>query len=212
MNDFEQLKSLWQQQELTVGAPDPVQLKKNNEDHQRKLERVQLVSAILLLMTTVFILWIGFFSGITFHSTRTYVAVVLIALIPAVQGIINLTVYARLKRVQLAASTTQHLQQWQDYYAFRKRLIRLNLPIYYLLLNGAFALYFIEILGHFSLTGRIIALSLYTAWMLFAYFVLGKRSLRKEYGRLDAIISNLQALQQQLDNTPSKNDPSKSGN
>ncbi|GAB4040213.1 hypothetical protein [Spirosoma jeollabukense] len=198
MDDFEQLKHVWQQQAVPASMPDVDELKKSNANTQRKLERLQLLSASTLLLTSAFIIWIGFFTSIHFQSTLTYVAVVLLALIPAIQGGISLGVYVRLRRIDVGASVAQHLDQWERYYAFRKQLIRINLPVYYILLNGAFGLYFIEILGYFSLTGRILALVPYVAWMMYAYFVLGKRSLHKENERLESIISNLKMLQDQL--------------
>ena len=198
MDNFDELKQLWQQQPIPTPTLPIDQLKKNNVDAQRKLERQQLLSGVLLLLTALFIVWMGFFSSIQFQSELTYLAVVLLALIPAAQGFINLSIYRRLHRIDVTMPVAQHLDQWQQYYVFRKQLLRINLPLYYLLLIGAFGLYFIEILGHFSLTGRIIALSLFTAWMLFAYFVLGKRTLRRENERLETIIANLRTMQQQL--------------
>lgn len=199
MDDFEHLKNVWQKQTILKPIVNSAELEKTNADHQRRLERAQILPAIALWLTSVGILWIGFFSGIQFKSSLTYVAVVLLALIPTFQGIINLTIYFRLRRIDVSAPIAQHLSQWQQYYAFRKRLIRINGPVYFLLLNGAFGLYFIEILGYFPLLGRLVALSIYSAWMLFAYFVLGARTLRKEHERLEAIINNLQTLQRQID-------------
>ncbi|GAB4015343.1 hypothetical protein [Spirosoma koreense] len=202
MDNFEQLKHVWQQQSVLKPAPDLAELRKTAAANRRKLERPQLLSAIALLVTSIVVLWIGFFSGITFRSTLTYVAVILIALIPALQALINFNLYQRLRRIDVTAPITQHLEQWEQYYALRKYLIRVNIPLYYVLLNGAFGLYFIEILGYFSLTGRIVSLSIYLAWMLFAYFVLGKRTVRKETNRLETLIDSLRVIQQQLTDEP----------
>ena len=98
----------------------------------------------------------------------------LLALIHAIQGGINLGVYVRLRRIGLGASVAQHLDQWEGYDAFRKQLIRINLPFYYILLKGVFGLYFIAILGYFSLVCPILALLPYVAWMMYAYFCVGK--------------------------------------
>ncbi|AUD02417.1 hypothetical protein [Spirosoma pollinicola] len=208
MDNFDHLKQVWQQQIIPAQTINPAELNKDNVDHQRKLERTQLLSAIALLLTPVGIIWMGFFSPIHFQSTLTYVAIVLISAISATQGLINVGLFVRLRRIDISMSTTQHLDQWQHYYAYRKQLIRINLPLYYLLLNGAFGLYFIEILGLMPLAGRLISLGMYLAWMLYAYFILGKRTLRKEQERIEIIIHNLQAIQHQLhssaDGNPSK--------
>ena len=198
MDSFDKLKQVWQQQAIPANIPDINELKKSNADNQRKLERVQLLGAISLLLTSVAIIWIGFFSSIHFRSSLTYAAVALIALISATQGIVGLTIYARLRRINISVSVAQNLAQWQRYYTFRKQLIRVNFPLYYVLLNGAFGLYFIEILGMMPLIQRLVCLILYCAWMLYAYFILGKRTLKKEDDRLQAIISNLKTFEQQV--------------
>ena len=204
MNDFEQLKHVWQQQIISASSIDIAQLKKTNSDAQRKLEQTQLWPAFWLLLTAVILIaslrsiWMGFFFGIKFHSLLTYAAVVLIALISAVQGFINLAIYARLRRIDVALPATQHLAQWQRYYAFRKQLVRVDIPLYYVVLNGAFGLYFIEILALLPQWQWLTALALYAIWMLYAYFILGKRTIRREHERLELIIKNLQAIAQQL--------------
>ena len=200
MDNFDSFKNLWQQP-IAASAPiDSQWLKRTTATHQRKLERIQLIGAGTLFLTAVLLLLIGFGIDLQFRSILTYVAIVLLAAICVGQGIINLNVYSRLRHIDVTAAVTNHLQQWEDYYAFRKRLIRINGPVYYLLLNGAFGLYFIEILGMMPITARIIALSVYVAWMLFAYFVLGKRTLLKEEQRLTEIIDSLRQQQQQLTN------------
>jgi hypothetical protein len=200
MDNFDSFKNLWQQP-IAASAPiDSQWLKRTTATHQRKLERIQLIGAGTLFLTAVLLLLIGFGIDLQFRSILTYVAIVLLAAICVGQGIINLNVYSRLRHIDVTAAVTNHLQQWEDYYAFRKRLIRINGPVYYLLLNGAFGLYFIEILGMMPITARIIALSVYAAWMLFAYFVLGKRTLLKEEQRLTEIIDSLRQQQQQLTN------------
>jgi hypothetical protein len=56
-----------------------------------------------------------------------------------------------------------HLQQRENYYAFRKRLIRINRAVYYLLPDGAFGLCFVEILGLMLIVTRVVTLSVYIA-------------------------------------------------
>ena len=198
MDEFDDLKKLWQQSPVTVDAQT---IRLTNATHQQRLERTQLRGAILLLLTAGLLLYLGFGSiltGLAFRAVTTYIAIALLALFSAGQSLIGLYVYQRLRSIDVSAPVTEHLRQWEAYYAFRKRLIRINLPLYYLLLNGAFALYFIEILGLMPMTERVIALTLYGTWMLFAWFVLGKRNLRREEDRLTSIMNNLRQQQAKL--------------
>jgi hypothetical protein len=201
MNDFEELKKLWQQPVAPMQRGEGESLKRINATHQQKLERTQVISAVMLILTAIFLIGLGFFSGLRFQSVTTYIAIVLMALISTGQATINLYMFRQLRQIDDTAPPTKHLQQWKGYYAFRKRLIRINGPLYYVLLNGAFGLYFIEILGLMPMTARIVTLSLYLSWMLFAYFYLGKRTLRREQDRLNEIIGNLHRQQEQLDSS-----------
>lgn len=198
MDEFEDLKKLWQQSPVPVAPVDTQALRRANATHQQKLERTQLRGSILLLLTAVYLIYLGFFSRISFQAMTTYVAIVFISLCCIGQAGIGLYLYYRLRSIDVSAPVTAHLHEWERYYAFRKRLIRVNMPVYYLLLNGAFALYFIEIMGLMPVVARIVALTLYIGWMLFAWFVLGKRSLRREEERLNGIMANLRTQQAQL--------------
>ncbi|KAB7731137.1 hypothetical protein F5984_10015 [Rudanella paleaurantiibacter] len=198
MDPFDDLKKIWQQ---PVSPPDTVgweQLRQTNATHSQKLAQTQLWSGIGLALTAVFLATFNELTGIRFTQQTTYVGLYLMALITGGQAVVNLYLYRRLKQIDLAAPVAEHLATWERYYAFRKQLIRINGPVYFLLLNGAFGLYFIEILGRMPLLGRTIALIVYTGWMLYAYFVLGKRTLRREDKRLTEIIGGLRRYQNQL--------------
>ena len=188
MNEFDELKNRWQQSTPPASPVDTQSIQRANVPYQQALERTQLRGAILLLLTAAYLVYFGFFSRMIFHATTTYVAIVLMVLCCVGQGLVGLYRYHLLRSIDVSAPVTEHLHQWELYYTFRQRLLRINLPLYYLFLNGAFALYFIEVLGPMSLNTRIVSLTLYIAWVFFAWFVLGKRSLRREQDRLDTIM------------------------
>jgi len=199
MEDFEKLKALWQQSAPTTPKVDLEGMKKTNQSNQRSLEKTQLRAAIALFLTPVGIQIIFFLTHTHFQSALTYVAVALISVLSVAQGVIHLSLYRRLRRMNVAAPATEHLRQWEAYYQFRRKWVRINNPVYTLALSVALGLYYIEILGLMSVPYRIVVGTLTAAWILYSYFVLGRRQLRKEYGRLESIIQNLKNLQQQLD-------------
>lgn len=198
MDEFELFKERWQQQPEPVKGPDLAGLKASNTDALSKLRRTQLWSAIALLATVVVLTWIGFFSGITFSSATTYTGLVLVLVVVLTQSLINFAIYRRLGQLAVTSSASEHLQQWETYYSFRKKMVRINSPLYFIGLNAAMGLYFIEILGYFSSAFIALFLVLYLGWMAFAYLYLGRRALRKEYGQIEAILENLRRLHGQL--------------
>ncbi|WP_234736757.1 hypothetical protein [Tellurirhabdus bombi] len=198
MEDFENLKKLWQQETPTPPKIDSSALKKSTQSHQRHLERSQLKAIVTLTLTALFILWLGFFSSIQFQSKLTYAAILMICLVCLAQVLICFTIYRRLRRFNVAAPATEHLQQWEEYYRFRQQQIKINTPLYSLALGIALAGYYIEILRYFSTFYQVLIWVVTLAWILFAHFVLGRRTIQKEYRRLEEIIDNLKKLQQQL--------------
>jgi len=199
MKDFDAIKEMWQQQPpAEKNNIDLPSLSKKTADAKTKLMRQQLRGGLVLVFTAIYITWIGFFSSIHFKLTITYIAMLMMLAVILVQAAVCLYTYKKVKTINDTLPPVAHLQQWEDYYVFRKKQARLNMPLYFIFLNIAFGMYFIEVLGGRSFFWNAVVLSVYAAWVLFAYFVLGKRTLAKEETRIKSIIDNLKVLEQQL--------------
>ena len=72
------------------------------------------------------------------------------------------------------------------------------MPLYFIFLNLAMGMYLIEIFQGRPLINVLIFTGIYLGWMLFAYFYLGKRVIRKEEFKLKTIMDNLKQLEAQL--------------
>ncbi len=200
MKDFDDIKEMWQQQPAAdVKKADMVEVGRHTSSTKTKLKKQQLRGAIILCCTAVYIAWIGFFSGIHFQLAVTYIAILLMLAVILIQAVISLSIYRKLGHIDETLHPALHLKQWQDYYQFRKKQVRLNHPLYFIFLNLAFGLYFIEILSGRPFWGIVIVLTIYLAWMLFSYFVLGRRTLAREEKKLKTIIDGLTQVAAQLD-------------
>ncbi|MEO6313718.1 MAG: hypothetical protein ABIU63_14775 [Chitinophagaceae bacterium] len=199
MKDFNAIKDMWQQQPGTANKDiDPVTMNKLRADAKTVLLRHQLIAAITLSATALFIIWIGFFSSIVFKLTITYLALLLLIAVILLQVAVIVYTYKKLQKIDDTLPPAAHLKQWESYYGFRKKQIQWNKPLYFIFLNLAMGIYFIEMLRGLSLLWGSISLLVYIGWMLFAYIVLGKRSQEKESKRLNGIIENLTKLSQQF--------------
>lgn len=199
MKDFDAIKELWQQSKPAAGVElDLHALQSQHAGIKRKLIRQQSIGSITLVITGVIIIWVSFFSGIRFQQVLTYFAVSLMVFVVWMQALIMFFVRRRLMAINDTLPPAQHLGQWNDYYAFRQKQINWNKPLYFLVLNLAMGLYFIEIFSGRPVLNVIIFIAVYIGWMLFAYLVLGKRSLKKEEDRLKTIIGDLKKLIAQL--------------
>ena len=199
MKDFDSLQSLWQQPANAGGKQmQPSAGSMAAVNSKNKLVNQQMAGAIVLVITGLLIVGMALFYNFNFQHWYTYAALVLVALICFAQAALMLYTCKRIKAIDDTASPAINLQQWEDYYTMRKKQITLGIPTYYLALNGAMGLYFLEIFAGRPVVNVLIFIAVYLAWMLFAYFYLGKRSEKKESRRVQIIINDLKAIVQQL--------------
>lgn len=199
MKDFDAIKNLWQQSDPAVkNKIDAAMLIKQSASSKNKLMREKLIAAILLLITGIFIACTGFFIRLYFHSVFTYAGLAMIVLVVVLQSLFLFKGWKTLKNIDDTLPPAAHLQQWEAYYFSSKKQVKWNMPFYFIALNFAMAIYFIELFHSWSTRNVILASTVYGGWMLYAYFVLGKRSMRREEKRFKTIIDNLKEMASQL--------------
>jgi hypothetical protein len=136
--------------------------------------------------------------GFNLQHWYTYGAMAVVSLICLAQAGVMLYLYRSIKQIDQTAPPTEHLRQWETYYAFRQRLLKWNNPLYFVLLNLAIGLYLLEVLSGASAQFLLIFASIYIGWMVFAYFYMGKRLMKKEKARITSMMDELKQLEVQL--------------
>lgn len=197
MQDFDSLKDIWQQPE-TGKTPAAIDINKKLKTTKMKLLKPQLHGAVYLTLTAIFIVCLAVFGNLNFQHWYTYGAMALISLICVLQAAFMYATYKKIKHIDETATPANHLQQWEAYYDQRKKQLKWNMPVYYILLNTAMGIYVIELFTGRPLRNVLIFIAVYAAWMLFAYFYLGKRSMQREKNRLQQIIDELHGKEDQL--------------
>jgi hypothetical protein len=199
MQDFDSLKNMWQQPAKAAEAnQEIINSLTNTITTKMKLQKPQLHGAIALTLAAIFIACLAIFGNLNFIHWYTYGGMVLICMICLVQAGFMYTTYKKIKSIDDTVEPAAHLQQWEAYYDLRKKQNRWNMPVYYVLLNAAMAIYVIELFKGRPVLNVLIFIAIYAAWMLFAYFYLGKKNLRKEENRLQTIINELKSIEGQL--------------
>ena len=199
MQDFDSLKNMWQQPVKSGDvSQDIINSITNTKTTKMKLQKPQLHGAIALTLTAIFIACLAIFGGLNFKHWYTYGGMVLICIVCLVQASFMYATYKKIKSIDYTVEPAAHLHQWEAYYDLRKRQNRWNMPVYYVLLNVAMAIYMIEIFRGRPIVNVLIFIAIYMAWMLFAYFYLGRRNLRREDNRLQTIINELKGIEGQL--------------
>jgi hypothetical protein len=199
MQDFDALKNMWQQPSKSGEVTqDMINGLTNTKTTKMKLQKLQLYGAIVLTLTAILIVCLAIFGNLNFKYWYTYGGMVLICIVCLVQAGFMYATYKKIQRIDDTVVPAAHLHQWEAYYDLRKKQNRWNMPVYYVLLNIAMAIYMIEIFTGRPVVNVLIFIAVYLAWMLFAYFYLGKRNLKKEDTRLQKIIEDLKGIEGQL--------------
>lgn len=200
MKEFDNLKDLWQQGTATaVPARRPVKLSRVSVNNRYSLQRQQLRGAVILLLTALYVAALAIFGRFGLKEWYTFFAMGMVVLICLFQAFLLFYTYRQIRLIDDAAPPDQHLRQWEDYYALRKKQAAIIMPAYFIGLNIALGIYFIEVMQGRPLLNITIFLLVYAAWMLFAWFYLGKRILKKEKQKLDGIMNELRSLEGQFD-------------
>jgi hypothetical protein len=201
MQDFDSLKNMWQQSSAEDNTPPTLGISKTSTSEKMKMQKQQLGGAIMLLLTALLVGALAIFGDLNFTRWYTYGGMALISLVCICQAIFMFSIYKKIKDIDATSTPALHLQQWENYYGMRQKQNKWNMPLYYLLLNIAMGMYVLEIFTGRPLINVIIFIGVYAAWMLFAYFYLGKRNVKKESTRLNGIINELKAIEGQLNTT-----------
>lgn len=199
MKDFDAIKDLWQQSKPAEQKSIDLQaITRQAKDTKAKLMRPLLIGSITLFFTPFFVIWVVYFSNVQLNWITTHISVAIIAIVVWLQSILTFFTWNKLRLIDDTAAPAQHLHQWEMYYEFRKKQIQWNKPLYFLFLNLGMGLYFLEVV-HGRPIGYVLTLvAFYLGWMLYAYFILGKRILEKEEKRLKGIMDELKGIEEQL--------------
>jgi Flp pilus assembly protein TadB len=191
MKDFNDIQNLWQDQKASQ-LPDVNNILADAKKVQRALNRKISVQIIILIAVVVFILIL--MNVIPFKQATTFIGIGIMAVTIVAFSAIRLYQVIQLKKMDLSQNPQQLLLDLEIYYQFQKTVNTRYTQIYFLLMNSAFALYFIEVLQLVPLLYQVIIVVVYLAWMLFAFLYLGKKHKRKEQAEIQSIIDAIKSV------------------
>lgn len=196
MEEFKELENLWKQSKTEVPT-EKINISKllNN---RTKMKNSNIKGAVLLIITGNLILVLMFFLDLKIKTALVTSAMVIMSAICFIQTAIMLFTAREIGKIDETQTPTSHLKQWQNFRVFQKKQQQWNMPVYYVLLSAALGIYMYELLKTVDLWKMMLAFAVTYAWILFAYFYLGKKKIRKDEERLDGIISELKKLEQQF--------------
>ena len=196
MKDFEALKNIWHNQ---VALP-----KVSHEDVLRKVRKTKNGFANKLLIELIgMCLAIGMLGYVwissPFRMWTTHVAMVIMISCCLYYLYVQIRDYNRIKDDSLLLNKPEeYIDYLKTYRSDRYNLNTSKYKVYTWFLSFGFLFYFIEIAFLASLWVTVIGVIFTALWILFCYFILMKRYIRKEEAKLEDMIQNLERLQQQF--------------
>jgi len=192
MKEFDNLKEIWNQQKESA-VPDVSQIISKAKKEKQSMGNKIILQVAILLVTIVALIWVT--SSIDFKMITTFIGIGLMLFTIFAFSLIRLYQLFKLKSIDLTQSPKKVLLQLEQFYAFLKLVSTKGMLAYFILLNLAFVFYFIEVMAPMSTLMKVIVLTIYTAWMLIAYFILGKKQRQKEYDKIEAIINSIKKVE-----------------
>ncbi|WP_300489791.1 hypothetical protein [Flavobacterium sp.] len=192
MKAFDNLKEIWQQQS-TGALPDVTVIINKAKKEQQSMTRKIGIQVGILMLTIVFLSVI--FNNIAFKKVTTFIGIGLMFFAMFGYSALRLYQINTLRKVDLTASPKVALTGMQHFYRFQQKVNTTYTQLYYIVLNTAFVFYFIEVMQPLSTTVKIVTLVSYVTWMLIAYFIIGKKYIRKEHAKTESIITALQEIE-----------------
>jgi len=196
MEEFKDLENLWKTSETKIPAKnDQIPKIKNN---RMKLKNTYTKGAILLIATGIIILILMATFDAKILTLPIVSAMVIISLVCFLQAGLMIFTAKKISDIDESQTPGAHLQQWLEFREFQKKLRHWNMPVYYVLLSLALGVYMFELLKPVDLWKMLLAFAVTYSWLLFAYFYLGKKEVKKQDAKMDGIISELKNLENQF--------------
>lgn len=196
MKDFNDLQNLWKEQK-PAAIPDVKAILTEAKKVQRQLNNKITAQILILVAVVIFILVLV--NIIPFKEVTTFVGIGLMAVSILAFSASRLYQVLQLKKMDLTQNPRQLLQDLETYLQFQKKVNTDYTFAYFVLMNIAFGLYFIEVLRPLSMIYISFIIIIYLAWMLFAVLYLRKKHQLKEQAKIQNIIDAVKEAEKHYD-------------
>jgi hypothetical protein len=188
-------KDLWKQQ--AVNPPNIEELLSKLKQFKRASLRKLIITNVLLIATSVFIVFVWYTYQPAFISTKIGIVLVIFAMM------VYLFVYNKLgtfyKTIDGTQSNSDYLQKLISIKAKLQFLQSTMLSLYFILLGSGLCLYMFEYTNRMTLFWGIITYAIMLGWVGFTWFYLRPKEIKKEQDRINGLIAKFEAVNKQLD-------------
>jgi predicted signal transduction protein with EAL and GGDEF domain len=188
-------KDLWKQQ--VVNPPNIEELLSKLKQFKRVSLRKLIITNVLLIATSAFIVFVWYKYQPEFISTKIGIVLVIFAMM------VYLFVYNKIgtfyKTIDSAQSNSEYLQKLISIKAKLHFLQSTMLSLYFILLGSGLCLYMFEYTNRMTLFWGIITYAIMLGWVGFTWFYLRPKEIKKEQNKVNGLIAKFEAVNKQLD-------------
>lgn len=196
MENFNELHDLWKQAETP--APKKTNYLSKIKTNKMTLQQNQTKQASILVFIGILILALMFSFEEKLQTLPIMAAMIIISSMCFLQAALMFYNARKISQIEETKTPSIHLQQWLNFREFQKKQRHWNMPVYYILLSVALAVYLFELLKEAEIWKMILTFGVTYSWMLIAYFYFGRREVKKQDAKMDNIIAELKELETQF--------------
>lgn len=197
MKEFDNLKTIWEQQNATV-IPNVSQIISKAKNKKNSIRNTILFQVFALIMAVIAVITV--LCTINFKMATTFIGIAITVLTILIFSGIRIYQANQLNKINLVQSPNIVLQELNTYCTFDKKMRTTGILLYFIFLNIGLGFYFIEVLQPLSMPIKIVSIVIYFGWILFAYFVLGKKQIKKEDEKMNFLIESIENLENEYKN------------
>jgi hypothetical protein len=187
-------KNLWKQQ--AVSPPNIEDLFSKLKHFKKVNLRKLIITNVLLIATSVFILFIWYCFQPEFISTKIGIILMILAMV------IYLFAYNKLfgiyKTIDIDQNNSEYLQKLISLKTKQQFLQSVMMRLYFVLLVLGLGLYMYEYASRMTMFWGIIAYAVTLSWIGFSWFYLRPKEISKEQARINGLIVKFEAVNKQL--------------
>lgn len=194
MNPNINFNELWAKQK--TGEPDIEDLLSKMNTFKKSNLKKLIITNLLLITTSLFIILIWVYFQPQMITTKIGIIVTILAMAIFVIGYNQSFVLFR--KQTNALSTTEYLKDLLAIKAQQEFMQTTMLNLYFVLLSTGIGLYMFEYTVRMTAFWGIVAYGITSIWILFNWFYLRPKQIKKQQSKLDEMIGKFEELHEQL--------------
>jgi len=195
MQAFDQIQELWQKHDVEVKlSADEMLQQAKKEVNGLKFKSALNILGMLASFIAIAALWMFYH----FNSWTTHVGISITMIAIGVYTLILYRDHRLISKTDYTLHPNEYLNNLKSYQLNRYKLYNSLYWFYTVALSLGIIFYFVEILGHFNIYQKMVAIGSTALWILFCSTILRKAVIKREKERISLLIEKFERISSQI--------------